>query len=216
MKKVAVILSGCGVYDGAEIHEAILTLLSLCKKGVQYDIFAPDIEQHHVINHITGEEMNETRNVMIEAARISRGPISDLKDLDPMQYDALFVPGGFGVAKNLSDFAFKGKDVTVLDSFKNAITNAVEAGKPIGALCISPAVIAKIIEGAKLTIGTDEATASVIETLKSDHVITDNPGDIVIDEKYKLVTTACYMEDYSICEINQGIDNVVDAVLAMC
>ena len=112
-KKIAIILSGCGVYDGAEIHETVLTLLRLSQQGAQVQCFAPDKPQMHVINHLTGEEMPEQRNVLVESGRITRGQSRDVRELKAADFDALIMPGGFGVAKNLSDFAVKGADCTV-------------------------------------------------------------------------------------------------------
>ena len=160
-KKIAVVLSGCGVYDGAEIHEATLSLFAISKMGCEYEIFAPDIKQHHVINHLTGEEMSETRNVLVESARIARGSIKSLNEFNADNFDGLLFPGGFGAAKNLSDWAFKGPDGDVIPEIREAITYAVEKNKVIGALCISPVLLAKVLEGVNLTIGSDEATAVV-------------------------------------------------------
>ena len=138
-KNIAIVIAGCGVFDGAEIHEATLTMLAIAQQGASYHVFAPDTEQAHVINHITGEEMPETRNVLIESARISRGNIKALSELNMEQYDALIFPGGFGVAKNLCSFAFDGVNCTVNSEVETVIKQTVELGKPIGALCISPA-----------------------------------------------------------------------------
>jgi len=214
MKKIAVILAGNGVYDGSEIHEATMTLYAISKNGGTYEIFAPDIDQHHVINHLTGEEMPEKRNVLVEAARIARGDIKDLKELNVSDFDALMVPGGFGVAKNLSDFAFKGTEMSILKSFEDIILNFVEQKKPIGALCIAPAIIAKILDEATLTIGSDNDTIIAVEAMGAKHRITDH-GEVVVDEKYKLATTPCYMLDATIAEIGDGAQNVVRSVFEM-
>jgi enhancing lycopene biosynthesis protein 2 len=212
--KVAIILSGNGVYDGAEIHESTMTMLAINKQGGSYDIFAPDIDQHHVINHITGEEMNEKRNVLVEAARIARGSIKPLSELAVNNYDALILPGGFGAAKNLSNFAFKGADAEVLPELEKVIKDAVEKGKPIGALCITPAVIAKILKGVKVTIGQDEGTAQAIQTMGGEHVKTGH-GEVTIDKNFKVATTPCYMLDASISDIALGAENVTKAVFEM-
>ncbi|MEA2042096.1 MAG: isoprenoid biosynthesis glyoxalase ElbB [Bacteroidota bacterium] len=213
-KTIAIILSGNGVYDGAEIHEATLTMLAVAKEGGEYQLFAPDKEQHHVINHLTGDEMDEKRNVLIEAARIARGDIKKLSDLDMKAYDALMMPGGFGVAKNLSSFAFDGANCTVDSDLERIVKSAVEAGKPIGALCISPAVVAKILDGAEVTIGQDEDTAKAISEMGAKHKLTTH-GEVVIDHKYKVATTPCYMLDANILEIAQGAENVTKAVFEM-
>lgn len=214
MKKFAVVLSGSGVYDGAEIHEATMTLYAIMKYGGTYDIFAPDIDQHHVINHITGEEMSETRNVLIESARIARGNIKNLADFETSDYDVLIFPGGFGVAKNLSSLAFDGADCTVDLAVEQAVLAMVKEAKPIGALCIAPAVMTKIIQGAKVTIGSDEATISAIEKMGGEHKNTTH-GEIVVDEAFKLVTTPCYMLDANILQIAEGAENVVKKLLEL-
>lgn len=212
MKKIAVILSGNGVFDGAEIHEATLTLYSIVKHGASYDIFAPNIDQHHVINHITGEEMPEKRNILIEAARIARGKITDLKEFNAKNYDALMFPGGFGVAKNLSSFAFDGPDCKINKDVENAIRSMIKASKPIGALCIAPVLLAKLLKDAEITIGQDEGTRNAVETMGAKHIQTSH-GEVVVDKKHKIVTTPCYMLDANIEQIGTGAENAVKAVL---
>lgn len=212
--KIAIILSGSGVYDGAEIHESTMTMLAVDKQGGEYELFAPDIEQHHVINHLTGEETDEKRNVLVEAARIARGNIKPLSDLDIADFDAVMFPGGFGVAKNLSSFAFQGADCTVLPDVENTIKKAVSLGKPIGALCIFPAVVAKVLEGVKVTIGQDQGTADVINNMGGKHVNTTH-GEVTVDEKFKVATTPCYMLDATISDIANGAESVTKAVFKM-
>lgn len=214
MKKIAVVLAGNGVFDGAEIHEATLTLLSIAKNGAEYQCFAPDVNQAHVINHITGEEMKETRNVLVEAARIARGNIKPLSEYNEADYDAIIFPGGFGVAKNLCTFAFDGADCTVNADVEAAIRKTVVAEKPIGALCISPALIASVLGDVEVTIGQDAGTAGVIETLGATHIKTTH-GEIVVDVKYKVVTTPCYMLDATIDQIADGAENAVKKVLEL-
>jgi len=214
MKKIAVVLAGNGVYDGAEIHEATLTLLAISQQGAQYQCFAPDVDQAHVINHLTGKEMPETRNVLVEAARIARGNIKALSDYKATEYDAIVFPGGFGAAKNLCTFAFDGPDCTVNEDVEKAIRDTVENSKPVGALCISPALIAKILGDVQVTIGQDQGTADAIETLGATHVKT-NHGEIVVDEKYKVITTPCYMLDATISQIAEGANNVVAKILEL-
>ncbi len=211
---VAVILSGCGVFDGAEIHESVLSLLALDRQGADYQCFAPDISQHHVINHLSGDEMDESRNVLIESARIARGNIKALSEFDAASYDALLLPGGFGAAKNLSTLAFDGPECTVNPEVRDAVTAMAEAGKPIGALCISPAVIAKILQGATVTIGEDPGTAGAIEAMGGTHQKSSH-AEVVIDERLKLVTSPCYMLDASISQIADGAENTVRALLGM-
>lgn len=208
MKKFAVVLAGCGVYDGAEIHEATLTLLSIMKHGGTYEMFAPNIEQHHVINHLTGEEVDETRNVLIESARIARGKIHDLKEFNAADFDAIIFPGGFGAAKNLSTVAFDGPNATVNSDVEKAVKDMLKAKKPIGALCISPAFIAKIIGDVVVTVGQDPGTIEAIQKMGASHEITDH-GEVVIDEDHKVFTTPCYMLDANILQIAEGADNVV-------
>jgi enhancing lycopene biosynthesis protein 2 len=212
--KFAVILSGCGVFDGAEIHESVLTLYALAKRGIEYEIFAPDIEQAHVIDHFTGQEIGEKRNVLSESARIARGKISTLSKLQMKDFDALIMPGGFGVAKNLCDFAFKSTEMSVIPELEKVILEAVAQRKPIGALCISPVVLAKVLKGAELTIGRDKSTSEAVEKLGGRHIQTSH-GQVVVDKKYKLATTPCYMLDATIVEIGEGAFNVVDALLEM-
>ena len=213
-KKIfAVVLSGCGVYDGAEIHEATLTMLAIMKQGGTYECFAPDIPQHHVINHLSGDEMDETRNVLVESARIARGNIKPLTEFDGNDFDALIFPGGFGAAKNLSTVAFKGPDAEVNPEVERAVKQMLDLGKPIGALCISPAFIAKIIgNDVEVTIGSDEGTAGAIDAMGAKHVFTTH-GEVVIDKKYNVFTTPCYMLDATILDIENGAMNVVRAMM---
>lgn len=213
-KKFAVVLSGCGVYDGVEIHEATLTLLAIEKAGAEYQCFAPDIKQYHVINHLTGEEMQESRNVLIESARIARGNVKDLKTFDANAFDALILPGGFGVAKNLSSLAFDGPKLSVNEDLEQAVLSMVEAEKPIGALCIAPAVIAKILKGATVTIGDDEGTIQAIEAMGGNHEQTGHE-ELIIDERFKLVTSPCYMLDANILQVSEGAENVVRELLSL-
>lgn len=215
-KNVAVVLSGCGVFDGAEIHESVLSLLALEQQGAVYQCFAPDIQQHHVINHLNGEETDETRSVLVEAARIARGNIKPLAEFDAGSFDALLLPGGFGAAKNLSSLAFEGPNCSVDPYLESAVNAMVDAGKPIGALCISPAVLAKIFEGksARLTIGNDPGTIGAIKAMGGKHQETTH-GEVVIDERFKLVTSPCYMLDANIGQIAEGAQNTVRTLLDM-
>jgi enhancing lycopene biosynthesis protein 2 len=211
-KKFAVVLAGCGVYDGAEIHEATLTLLAIDKKKVDYQCFAPDINQAHVVNHLNGKEMKETRNVLTESARIARGKIKPLSSFNEKEFDAIIFPGGFGVAKNLCKFAFDGKDCSVNPDVIKAIKAMHSAGKPIGALCISPVLITKVLGDTRVTIGNDPETASAIIAMGGQH-IKAGPGEVIIDNKNKIVTNPCYMLDSSISQIWEGAENVVNAIL---
>lgn len=214
-KKVAVILSGCGVYDGAEIHESVITLLRLDQRGAQVQCFAPNIAQLHVINHLTGEEMPESRNVLVESARIARGNVKDLGDADVNDFDALIVPGGFGAAKNLSSFAIDGPGCSVHPDVLALAEAFAEAGKPVGLICISPALAAKIYgPGVVCTIGNDADTAAAIVRMGGTHEECD-VHDIVEDTARKLVTTPAYMLAQSISEAAGGIYNLVDRVLEL-
>ncbi|GAP41956.1 MULTISPECIES: isoprenoid biosynthesis glyoxalase ElbB [Lentimicrobium] len=213
MKKFAVVLAGNGVFDGAEIHEATLSLLAIKKHGADYEIFAPDIPQHHVINHLTGKEMNETRNVLVEAARIARGKIRDLKQLNVREFDALLFPGGFGVAKNLCTWAFDGPACKVNPDVEKVIREMTSMKKPIGALCISPVLLAKVLGNVEITIGNDPATAAGVEKAGATHVNTGH-GEVVRDPHRPVFTTPCYMLDASIVDIANGAENIVKAILA--
>lgn len=213
-KKFAIVLAGCGVYDGAEIHEATLTMLAISRQNAEYQCFAPDIDQAHVVNHLTGNEMNEKRNVLVESARIARGNILSLADFNSADYDAIIFPGGFGVAKNLCSFAFDGSDCSVNSDVQKAVTEMFRAGKPIGALCISPVLISRIIGGAEVTIGNDPSTASAVETMGGKH-IEANHGEVVVDKRNRIVTTPCYMLDANISQIADGADNIVRTILGM-
>jgi enhancing lycopene biosynthesis protein 2 len=215
-KKIAVVLSGCGVFDGTEIHEAVLTLLRLDQTGVETTCFAPNIEQMHVVNHLTGSVSdNESRNVLVESARIARGNVSDIATANAADFDALIVPGGFGAAKNLSDFAVKGQDFTVNADFLKFAKAMHNAGKPIGLICIAPAMSSAIFgAGVQCTIGNDVDTAAAINASGAQH--TDCAVEnICIDETSKLVTTPAYMLAGSISEAAQGINKLVDTVVEM-
>ncbi|MGF7140263.1 isoprenoid biosynthesis glyoxalase ElbB [Roseimarinus sediminis] len=210
-KRFAIILSGCGVFDGSEIQEAVACMLAIDQRGSSYECFAPDIWQYHVINHLTGEESTEKRNVLIESARIARGKVTRLDDFDPARFDALVLPGGFGVAKNLCTFAIDGPDCLVNPEAEKALLLAHKSGLPIGALCISPALVAKVLRDIQLTIGSDESTAAAIESMGAKHH-TSHGDEIVIDRKNRLVTSPCYMHDTSISVVARGAANVIDAL----
>lgn len=214
-KKVAVILSGCGVFDGAEVQEAVLTLLRLDQQGAQYQCFAPDRAQVDVVDHLTGLETGEQRNVLVESARVARGAVYALDELKVSEFDAVVVPGGFGVAKNLSDFAVHGAECSLQTDFEQAITGFHQAKKPIGLLCIAPVLSAKLFgAGVRCTIGSEPATVQAVEAMGAQHE--DCTVDqVVIDERYKLVTTPAYMLAEGPAEAARGIFKLVDEVLAM-
>ncbi|MBC3766626.1 isoprenoid biosynthesis glyoxalase ElbB [Neptunicella marina] len=216
MKKVAVILSGCGVYDGSEIHEAVLTLLSIKLAGADYRCFAPDIEQYHVVNHINGRvEENQTRNVLTESARITRGDIEDITLLDPTEFDALLIPGGFGAAKNLCDFAISGTDTKVNPDVLKVAKAFADVKKAAGYACIAPAMMPLVYgKGVRMTIGTDQDTAAAIRMMGADHVSCE-VDDVVLDNDNRVVSTPAYMLATSIDEAYKGIQKWVLTVLAL-
>lgn len=215
MKKVAVILAGCGYLDGSEIYEATLTLLALDQADARVSCFAPDIPQMHVVNHLTGEPTAEQRNVLVEAARLTRGKIRNLKEAQAADFDALIIPGGFGAAKNLCNFATKGEDMSLnadVESFARAMH---AAGKPVGLVCIAPSMAPRIGgKGTRYTIGNDTATAAAIDAMGGHHVICA-VDDCVVDTEHKIVTTPAYMYDARISEAQRGISKLVSAVLEM-
>lgn len=212
MKKFAIVIAGSGVFDGAEIHEAVMTMLAVKKAGDDYQMFAPDAMQHHVINHLTGEEMPENRNVLVESARIARGNIKPLAEYDAKQYDALIFPGGFGVAKNLCTFAFDGPDCKVNPDVEKAVLTTHALKKPIGALCIAPALISRLLGDVEVTIGEDTGTAEAITKMGSKHIKTTH-GEVVFDKKNNVFSTPCYMLNASIADIELGARNIVNAML---
>jgi len=209
--KAAVVLAGCGVKDGAEIHEAVMTLYAIERNGGTYQVFAPNVMQHHVINHITGEVMKESRNVLTEAARIARGDIRALTEYRADDFDLLIFPGGFGVAKNLCTYAFDGPECHVDRVVEEVIRTTHKAGKPIGALCISPVLITRVLKGVTVTIGSDRATAEDINTLGGKHK-NSRHGEVVTDRENLVVTAPCYMLDATMSEIALDADEVVRAL----
>ena len=202
MKKIGVVLSGCGVYDGSEIHEAVITLLAIARNGAQAVCFAPDKPQRDVINHLTGEPLTEQRNVLVEAARIARGDILPLTQARAETLDALIVPGGFGECQ--------------VDRDLQALALAMhQAGKPLGFMCIAPALLPKIFAfPLRITIGTDLDTADVVEEMGAEHVPCP-VDDIVVDEENKVVTTPAYMLAENIAQAATGIEKLVARVLAL-
>lgn len=214
--KVAVLLAGCGVYDGSEIYEATLTMLFLDRSGVSYQCLAPNAEQMHVINHLTGEVAEgETRNVLVEAARLARGEVMDLAEASENDFDALIVPGGFGAAKNLCDFAVKGADMSIREDVASFVGQFRDAGKPVGLVCIAPVMAAQLFgAGTQCTIGKDTDVADAIRTMGGDHHECA-VGNVVIDGERKLVTTPAYMLASSISEAASGIERLVDELLKL-
>lgn len=219
MPKVGIILGGCGVNDGAEIHESVLTMLALDRAGAEMQLMAPNISQMHVINHFTGqEETSETRNVLVESARIARGEITDLAEVEADDMDALILPGGFGVAKNLCDYAMAGKDCVVNPDVFRLTQNIFNQKKPIGAICISPTMLTKILSesgvSVKLTIGSDPTVAGDITAMGGIHEKCP-VTEIIIDHEHKIISTPAYMEAKSIKEAAAGIEKLVAELLKM-
>lgn len=214
--RVGVVLSGCGVYDGSEIHEAVLTLLAIDRGGAEAVCTAPDTQQFHVVDHISSQAVDGVRRVMVEAARISRGDIRDLAELRAADLDALVLPGGYGAAKNLCDFAFKGAQCSVLPELDRLIREAVDAGIPIGAMCIAPVIVAKVLGSRRplLTIGSDAGTAEALEAMGARHRVC-KADDVVVDEELRLVSTPAYMSARSIAEAAAGIDKLVHTVFQL-
>lgn len=218
MKKIGVILSGCGVFDGTEIHEAVLTLLAIDKAGAQAVCVAPSIPQTKVTNHITKEEMPETRNILLESARIARGEIRDLAQTKAADIDAVILPGGFGAALNLSDFAVRGAEARVNADLERLIREMLDQRKPVGAICIAPATLSRILQkagvSARVTIGTDKATAGAIQAMGQTHVDC-RAHEAVVDEEHRIVTSPAYMLARRISEVASGAEAVVNAILKM-
>ncbi|CBL47176.1 conserved hypothetical protein [gamma proteobacterium HdN1] len=206
-------LSGCGVYDGSEIHESVLVMLRLSQRGIAYQCVAPNVKQMHVINHLSGEEMPETRNVLVESARIARGSVLDIATANPEDYAAVIFPGGFGAAKNLCDFAVKGAQMTLNPDVAKFARAIQTAGKPVGLICISPTMAPLLFgEGTQCTIGTDAATADAIRAMGGEHKDC-NVFQFVVDQEKNVISTPAYMLAGSIAEACDGISKLVDALV---
>lgn len=211
MKKVGVVLSGCGVFDGSEIHESVLTLLALERAGLKAVCMAPNIPQAHVINHLTGVQAEgEQRNVLVEAARLARGDIEDLATVRVEDVDAVILPGGFGAAKNLSRFAFEGPSAPVDPEVSRILREAFEARKPIGLMCIAPVIGAQVLgsAGIEVTIGSDPATAAAIESCGAVHVPCA-VRDVHEDVARRILSTPAYMLGTTLEEVYEGIEALV-------
>lgn len=216
-KKIGVVLSGCGVFDGAEIHEAVLTLLAIDRRGAEAVVCATDAPQMHVVDHLSGKvEEGATRNVLVESARIARGTIRDVATVTAGEIDGLVLPGGFGAAKNLSDFAVKGAGCCVHPEVERLVREVHAQGKPVAAICIAPAVVARVLgsEKPKLTIGTDQETARSLEAMGAEHVAC-GVGQLAVDRGRKLVSTPAYMLGKRISDVADGIDRAVAALVEM-
>ena len=215
---IGVLLSGSGVNDGSEIHESVITMLALDRAGAETLLMAPNIDQMHVINHYTGQEMDEFRNVLVESARIARGNIKDMAEVSGGDLDALIIPGGFGVAKNLSDYAMSGTECSINPDVYRLISEMIILKKPIGAICIAPTMMAKILaeqnQSATMTIGKDETTAKDIESMGSTHkeCLVE---EIVIDKENNIITTPAYMDAKNISEAAEGIEKLVKQIILM-
>jgi len=224
--KIGVLLAGCGVYDGSEIHEAVFTLLAIDELGAEAVCMAPDVEQHHVVNHLTGDEMDENRNVLTESARIARGKVQALGEVKLNELDALVIPGGFGAAKNLNKWAFSGPDGDILPEVTDAIRTFIDNKKPIAGLCMGPTVIAKALEGsgikATLTVGSTAAAspydiAGISSGMESIGATASmrTLQEVEVDGKNLIVTAPCYMMEGSISEIRNNIKQAIDELVAL-
>ncbi len=223
---IGVLLSGCGVYDGSEIQEAVLSLLAIQEVGATYTCISIDKNQHHVVNHLTGEEQSESRNMLTESARIARGAVTDISKVDLNEIDALVIPGGFGNAKNLTTWAFNGPDGEILPEVKLLLVNLVNIGKPIAALCVSPVVLAKAFEGSSvnltMTLGTDKASSpydipAFSAGLEKTGALAEykTVSELSIDLKNKVISAPCYMMDATILEIRNNIKQAVEELIKL-
>lgn len=214
-KKAALVLAGCGVFDGAEIHEAVLTNLALHREGFEVEYLAPNIEQAHVFDHLKGENAaGETRNVLTEAARIARGHIKALEEAKPDEYDALVFPGGFGAAKNLCTYAFDGPECTVNEAVKAFVESFFRAQKPIVFMCIAPMLAARVLDGVELTPGSNPKYCQEIDQLGCKHVVCKS-SEWHVDETHKVITTPAYNNEEPITEIEKGISGAIRALAAL-
>ena len=226
MKKIGILLSGNGVYDGSEIQETVFSLLAVNENEGGVLFMAPNVNQMHVVNHLTGEEMNETRNVLFESARIARGDIEDLINVSESDIDALIIPGGFGTAKNHTNWAVKGAESEINEEVKRLIIEMVEKQKPIVALCMGPTTVAKALEGtgikAKLTVGTNEEKSpydieAISEGIKSVGMRVDMKSihELSVDNEAKIICAPCYMMEASVVEVRNNIKAAVDELFKM-
>lgn len=213
-KKIAVVLSGCGVMDGSEIHEAVTAMLAIEQQGGDYHCFAPEGEQRVVMNHATKQPANEIRRIPAEAARIARGNISLLKSFKVEDYDAVLFPGGMGAVLNLCDFANQGKDCIVHPDVRRVVEEMHAAGKPIVALCIAPVLIARILGNVTVTIGNDPETCMALKSMGATPEIC-SAAQVCVDKKNKIITTPCYMLDRSLKEVAQSTSNAVKDLMEM-
>ena len=215
MSKYAVFLSGSGVYDGAEIHESVITLLTISRNGDQYQCFAPDRDQMHVVDHKSGKPVSESRNILAESARIARGEILPLDQYDPEEYDAIFFPGGFGVAKNFFSFAVDGINCKIDQEIADVILNTHQAGIPIGAMCIAPVLLAKAFQNSghriTVTVGRDTEEIAAIREFGAEHE-DHEPDEVCVDQPNKIATVSAYICSKDIAQVANGIEKLVAAV----
>lgn len=211
MKNIAVILAGCGTKDGSEINETVTLLLALDQHGLKYQCFAPDANQYHVVNHVTGEVVNEERNMMVEAARIVRGDILPMTEFNADNFDGLAIPGGVGAANNLFTYFIDGMQMTVLPEVRDAIVKIHEQNKPIAAMCIAPVLLANVLNDITITLGNEECgPAKDILKMGAHHEATKN-GEVTSDLKNKIFTTPCFMLESTLKDIYEDAYNLVDA-----
>ena len=211
MKKIAVILGGCGTKDGSEINETVTLLLALDQHGVKYQCFAPDRNQYQVINHVTGDVVNEERNMMVEAARIVRGEILPLTEFKADDFDGLAIPGGAGIANNLFTYFIDGMNMTVLPEVREAIVSVNKQNKPIAAMCIAPVLLANVLDDITITLGSSDCRpAKDILEMGAHHQETKN-GEVTSDLENKIFTTPCFMLDATLKDIYNGAYNMVEA-----
>ncbi|MBO5809510.1 MAG: isoprenoid biosynthesis glyoxalase ElbB [Bacteroidales bacterium] len=211
MKNIAVILAGCGTKDGSEINETVTLLLALDQHGLKYQCFAPDANQYHVVNHVTGEVVNEERNMLVEAARIVRGEILPMTEFNADNFDGLAIPGGVGAANNLFTYFIDGMQMTVLPEVRDAIVKIHEQNKPIAAMCIAPVLLANVLNDITITLGNEECgPAKDILKMGAHHEATKN-GEVTSDLKNKIFTTPCFMLESTLKDIYEDAYNLVDA-----
>ncbi|PKK88726.1 MAG: isoprenoid biosynthesis protein ElbB [Candidatus Wallbacteria bacterium HGW-Wallbacteria-1] len=217
MPRIACVLSGCGVKDGSEIHETVMSYYALDRRGAKVEFFAPSGQQADVINHLTGESSGESRDMLIESARIGRGAVREISELNPAEYDGIFFPGGFGAARNLSDFVSRGVECDVHPQVRRVIDQAYDAGKVIGAVCIAPVLVARVLGQrvrATVTVGSDAETASAIEAMGCRHQIT-KVREACVDHEHRLVTAAAYMLASTITELHDSVDAAAEELIKL-
>ncbi|MBR5664302.1 MAG: isoprenoid biosynthesis glyoxalase ElbB [Bacteroidales bacterium] len=212
MKRFAIILNGCGSMDGSEIHESVSVMYAIDRNGAQYRIFAPDINQHQVVNHLTKEAMPEQRSCMVESARIARGDVSPLSELRVEEFDALVFPGGSGSAKNIFTYLLDGENFKVNEDIAGIIRAFHAAGKPIGAMCIAPLMVARVIEGATVTMGKDPHTSALVEQFGG-HALPTSHGEVAHDRRNRLFSVPCYMLESRISDIFTDADCMIQSML---